>query len=209
MDGNYNVSATGTISATGCDLYGYTSRTTDVAVNSDYEATDVELLLADYAVDTHPFQTYVYGDVTAFVKAQALVSDYVILGLRLSNPSQVAYDGLKNYYVFDNSKNTGGTPPQLVLTSATPPSQATIVSISSEPGDLLKIVVETDQPDRSHPEAKNNLVTGTWTNVPHSASGMPPFLETDLSYSTTDENSNIVIYVQGENPKAFYQIITE
>ena len=129
MDGNYNVSHTG------CDLYGYTNRTTDVAVFSDYEATDVELLLADYVVDSDTFQAYVYGDVTDFVKAQALVSDYAIFGMRLSDPSYTD-DGLKNYYVFDNSKNTGGTPPQLVVTIPEPASLALVGIIG---GSLLFI----------------------------------------------------------------------
>jgi hypothetical protein len=100
------------------------------------------------------------------------------------------------------------TPLSLIPLDTGAATPANIVSIEATTNSLLKIVVGTTMPDRSFPESRNDLVAGSWTNVPHSSDGTSAFVETNLSYSTA-EGTNYAIYVEGTNSAAFFKIITE
>ncbi|MEN8255356.1 MAG: hypothetical protein ABFR33_07795, partial [Verrucomicrobiota bacterium] len=87
---------------------------------------------------------------------------------------------------------------------------ASIAEWSAVSNDVMKMVVDAPGPaSRYHPEASTNLVEGGWARVPHSTNGLPPFVETNLSYSTA-EGTNEVIYVETDATSAeFFKIIGE
>ena len=85
-------------------------------------------------------------------------------------------------------------------------SPATIVGWSTFSNNVMQMVV--DAPGVAslyYPKTTEDLVFGTWTNVPHSKDGLNPFVITNLAYSTA-MGTNEVIYVQATNAAAFFGI---
>ena len=107
------------IDHTPLDLYGYSSRTTEVAVPGDYHAADLALVRAGIMDSSVPRSTKVSVDVTDFVKSQATSFDMAVFQLRLQDESKTS-DGLSNYYLLYNSKNSAFPGyPRLVITKTT------------------------------------------------------------------------------------------
>lgn len=92
---------------------------------------------------------------------------------------------------------------------ANPLVPATILSWTAVSNDVMKMVV--DAPGSAalyHPEAIMDLSTGTWINVPHSATAGGTYVVTNLSYSSTDATgTNEVIYIQTTEAKKFFNIV--
>jgi len=88
---------------------------------------------------------------------------------------------------------------------------ATIVDWSSLSGNVMEMVVYVPgSPGNYHPESVADLVSGTWTNVPHSINGSNPFIQTNLDYSAVASNgTDRVIYVKAEDSTGFFNIIGE
>jgi hypothetical protein len=83
---------------------------------------------------------------------------------------------------------------------------ATIIGLSVFSADVMRMVV--DAPDSAinyYPQTVVDLVSGTWSNVAHSADGSDPFVMTNLSYSAA-EGTNEVIYVRADSASAFFGI---
>jgi len=87
--------------------------------------------------------------------------------------------------------------------------QPTIMSWSTLPNDLIKIVVDApSSAGRYSPQARSDLVVDPWGSVAHSDDGANPFVVTNLDYSTTDATgTNEVIYVQTTDAEEFFRII--
>ena len=85
---------------------------------------------------------------------------------------------------------------------------ATILSVSSVSNNVLKMVIDApSSAGNYYPKSKLDLVTGTWSSVPHSDDGVNPFVVTNLGYSTTDATgTNEVIYVNATNSAGFFGI---
>lgn len=93
---------------------------------------------------------------------------------------------------------------------------ATILEISPGPGSTMRVVIDIPEgPERYWPEAKQDLVTGAWTNVAHSVDGAPPWFVTNLSYVVEYDTSHTnglgeftheVIYVDSSDAKKFFRV---
>ena len=92
---------------------------------------------------------------------------------------------------------------------ANPMVPATILGWTAVSNGVMEMVV--DAPGFAalyHPEAIADLVVGSWTNVPHSATAGGPYVVTNLSYSSTDATgTNEVIYLQTPADKEFFNIV--
>ncbi len=56
------------------------------------------------------------------------------------------------------------------------------------------------------PVSTVDLVNGTWGRIPHSDDGVNPFIETNLTYSTTDGTHKFIYIRQGTNSAGFIRI---
>ena len=85
---------------------------------------------------------------------------------------------------------------------------ATIVGISSLPGNIMRIVIDAPSAAEKYwPKTTTNLISGNWEGVPHSVDGSAPWLVTNLSYVTEFESgTNEVIYVQDDVATRFFGI---
>ena len=85
---------------------------------------------------------------------------------------------------------------------------ATILSITPAGGDVMKIVIDAPSAAKNYwPQAKSNLIIGSWDGVAHSVDGSDPWLVTNLTYVTEFESTtNEVIYVQASDAQKFFGI---
>ena len=85
---------------------------------------------------------------------------------------------------------------------------ATILSITPVGDDVMKIVVDAPSAGKNYwPQARQNLITGSWEGVAHSVDGSAPWHVTNLTYVTEFESTtNEVIYVQATNAVSFFGI---
>ncbi len=80
-----------------------------------------------------------------------------------------------------------------------------IISLKPFSSQVMKLVIHTTDPSVSYLKTKTDLL-GTWANVGHSMDGSAPFIETNLSYSTTS-GTNVEIYVETTNaPAQFFGV---
>ena len=133
------------------------------------------------------------------------------------NPTATAVDGNNNFtggYAGVYSPTTSGsTDPDAMfnnfsLESITDsgPLPATIVSVSTVSGGLVRIVI--DAPNAAFRYAiktSSDLPSGIWVDGSHSDDGVNNFVVTNLAYSTKDGDHE-VIYVQANDANAFFGI---
>ncbi|MCF7817028.1 MAG: hypothetical protein K9M54_04035 [Kiritimatiellales bacterium] len=82
---------------------------------------------------------------------------------------------------------------------------ATIISSAVVAGGLLKLEINAPTPALSYLKSRSNLVFGSWTNAPHSDNAVGPFVFSNLTYSTAS-GTNVLIYVQTDEPAEFFGI---
>jgi hypothetical protein len=81
-----------------------------------------------------------------------------------------------------------------------------VIGIEAVSADLFKLVIdmnESTELDGYSPVVRDALTGGSWVAVAHSDDGIHSFVQTNLTYSTTD-GSNRVIYVQSGSSKGFF-----
>ncbi|QHI69428.1 LamG-like jellyroll fold domain-containing protein [Tichowtungia aerotolerans] len=83
------------------------------------------------------------------------------------------------------------------------PVSASISSLASVSGDLIRLTVSTDSPVDFYPKSTTNLATAVWTGVAHSDDGLNPFVVTNLSYST-QAGADRVIYLEADSAVRFF-----
>ena len=130
--------------------------------------------------------------------APGLVGDEIVLRL-ISNGEG---DTWATTHWIDNIAVQGGGGSEETL-------PATILSITSQPGNIMRIVVDAPSAGELYqPKAKSNLIIGDWGDVAHSVDGSAPWNVTNLSYVTEFESgTNEVIYVQADETQKFFEII--
>ncbi len=86
-------------------------------------------------------------------------------------------------------------------------SPASIVGWSVWSNNVMRMVVDVPDSARSfyYPKITTNLIDGIWTNIAHSINGSAPFVVTNLAYSATNGDDE-VIYVQMDASSKFFRI---
>lgn len=90
--------------------------------------------------------------------------------------------------------------------SGNTPAYITGWSLAS--GDILKMTVYIPGEVGSyHPESATDLLSGSWSAVPHSIDGNEPFVSTNMEYSSAASNgTDRVIYLKTDGAKGFFNI---
>jgi len=91
---------------------------------------------------------------------------------------------------------------------AEPDPEVRILGIEAVSSSVVKLEIGSNAPGRVHPEATAGLVNPAWGAVGHSTNGLPPFIETNLSYSAA-AGSNFVIYVEADSDAEFFKMVVE
>ncbi len=130
--------------------------------------------------------------------AAGLAGDTIALRINNGGPNTAAW----NSTVWIDNIEAVVAAPEVAL-------PATILSITSQPGNIMRIVVDAPNSGGLYrPQAKSNLIIGDWGDVAHSVDGSAPWNVTNLSYVTEFESgTNEVIYVQANETQEFFEII--
>ncbi len=81
-----------------------------------------------------------------------------------------------------------------------------VIGVEAVSANLFKLVIDMNQSSelgKYSPVIRDTLPGGSWAGVAHSDDGINSFVETNLTYSTTD-GSNCVIYVQSTDSVGFF-----
>ncbi|QHI69383.1 hypothetical protein [Tichowtungia aerotolerans] len=86
------------------------------------------------------------------------------------------------------------------------PDTAEFMGISSASSTVMKLEVNSNNPELFYLKTAQELTTNTaWSVVGQSTNGLDPFIETNLSYSTAS-GSNIIIYVKADQDQKFFSL---
>ncbi len=151
-------------------------------------------------VDTDTFDLVVTDGINTHFNQTGLSFKNSVSNInRIAFSSNASVGGVGASYYFDNV--TAGND---VIAVIPPPLPSTFISATATAGDLVKIEISAPEPDRAFLFGRSNLGAGSWTNVPHSDDGSNAFTVTNLTYSTSETNGNISIYVNATNAAGFF-----
>ena len=92
------------------------------------------------------------------------------------------------------------------LSAVAPDGDTGIISFNMVSGNVAEMVFESPSPSLYRPLKRTDLVFDSWGVVMHSTNAVGGFVETNLSYSAPVSGNTNKIYLQANDPAAFFGI---